>query len=55
MEKLFQDVGLNLTTDIFNNIWDNAYRIDGVNGNVCIAVFKQVTDNQSQTIIDHPE
>lgn len=53
MKKLFQNVGLNLPTDTFNIIWDNAYRLDGFDNNVSIEVFKKALQEHAKTTVDH--
>lgn len=55
MEKLFHDIGFNFTTDDFNDIWNNAYRLDGVSNNLCIEVFRPVFRELAQKMIDHQE
>jgi len=42
MKKLFYDVGMNLSDDVFNVIWDIAYQREGFDGKVSVETFRQV-------------
>ncbi|VVC40503.1 EF-hand domain pair [Cinara cedri] len=49
MEKLFRDVGVNLPSKIFDVVWDNAYRCDGVDDKVSIEVFRQALQELAES------
>lgn len=52
MKKLFQDLGVILPNDIFNIIWDNAYRCDGVDDKVSVEVFRQTLQELADRMFD---
>jgi len=52
MKKLFQDLGVILPNEIFNNIWDNAYRCDGVDDKVNVEVFRQTLQEVADRMFD---
>lgn len=52
MEKLFKNVEVNLSNDIFNTIWNNAYQYDGFDDQVSIETFMQTLRKFTHSMTD---
>lgn len=53
MEKLIKDVGMNLSNDIFNTIWNNAYQCDGFDNHVSVEAFIRALRESTHNMTDH--
>lgn len=51
MKKLFHDIGVDLPSEIFELIWDNAYRCDGADDKVSIEVFRQALQQLAERTV----
>lgn len=52
IDKLFRDVGVSLPSDIFNVIWDNAYRCGGYEDKVSVEVFRQALQDYANRLTE---